>query len=175
MDRHRSHVLSISEDIEESIRSPAVANWLENVALRELALHERHAACVDARGDVYQWGDGFAGRPGSSSGKPIRTLRGKVRKQHSPSAAVPDVAMGVEHCSSPAHTDTHICIVGVWTYICALVFVGGAGTPARHADTSKLAVVGHRVAMGRGGRQGLRGHHTRCEAWVGREVSPHTP
>lgn len=72
-------MLSISEDVEESIRSPAVANWLENVALRALVLHERHAACVDARGDVYQWGDGFERRSGTSSGKPVRTLRGKVR------------------------------------------------------------------------------------------------
>lgn len=70
-------MLSISEDVEESIRSPAVANWLENVALRALVLHERHAACVDARGDVYQWGDGFERRSGTSSGKPVRTLEEK--------------------------------------------------------------------------------------------------
>ncbi|KAI0736633.1 RCC1/BLIP-II [Fomitopsis betulina] len=83
---NKSHVLSISEDVEESIRSPAVANWLENVALRALVLHERHAACVDARGDVYQWGDGFERRSGTSSGKPVRTLRGKniVRLQLTP-------------------------------------------------------------------------------------------
>ncbi|KAJ7917529.1 regulator of chromosome condensation 1/beta-lactamase-inhibitor protein II [Mycena leptocephala] len=40
------------------------------------ALHERHAACVDARGDVYQWGEGYASR-GLEDGQPTRTLSGK--------------------------------------------------------------------------------------------------
>ncbi|TFY62418.1 hypothetical protein EVJ58_g3879 [Rhodofomes roseus] len=82
----RSHTLSIDAESPDSIRAPAIAAWLENVALRELALHERHAACVDARGDVYQWGSGFEDRPGSSSGQPTRTLRGKniVRLQLTP-------------------------------------------------------------------------------------------
>ncbi|KAF8626336.1 hypothetical protein AX15_004995 [Amanita polypyramis BW_CC] len=31
--------------------------WLDNVALRDLAFHKNYAACVDARGDVYQWGE----------------------------------------------------------------------------------------------------------------------
>ncbi|KAI6036529.1 regulator of chromosome condensation 1/beta-lactamase-inhibitor protein II, partial [Pisolithus microcarpus] len=53
---------------------PQTSAWLENVALRDLALHERHAACVDARGDVYQWGDGFF-----SSAFYLRT-RGKETK-----------------------------------------------------------------------------------------------
>jgi hypothetical protein len=61
-----------------------VIAWLQNVALRDLALHENHAACVDARGDVYQWGDGFFGPPsvsadGNQDRKPTPTLRGKVR------------------------------------------------------------------------------------------------
>ena len=117
-------MLSISDGVEETIRSPAVASWLENVALRELVLHERHAACVDARGDVYQWGDGFEGRPGSSSGQPVRTLRGKVRIQRNPvGAVVSDAAMSAEHRPSPAHTDTRICAVRVWAHICALIFV----------------------------------------------------
>ncbi|KZT74173.1 RCC1/BLIP-II protein [Daedalea quercina L-15889] len=83
---NKSHVLSVGENAEDSFRTPAVANWLENVALRELGVHERHAACVDARGDVYQWGDGFEGKPGSSSGRPVRTLRGKniIRLQLTP-------------------------------------------------------------------------------------------
>ncbi|KAH9842348.1 RCC1/BLIP-II [Rhodofomes roseus] len=83
---NKSHTLSIDAESPDSIRAPAVAAWLENVALRELALHERHAACVDARGDVYQWGSGFEDRPGSSSGQPTRTLRGKniVRLQLTP-------------------------------------------------------------------------------------------
>jgi alpha-tubulin suppressor-like RCC1 family protein len=60
----------------DSVKWPSVANWLDNVALRDLALHEHHGACVDARGDVYQWGDGFFGT--DSDRKPVLTLQGKV-------------------------------------------------------------------------------------------------
>jgi hypothetical protein len=51
------------------------------VALRDLAVHAAHAACVDGRGDVYQWGGGFfaAEQSASGDGKPVLTLRGKVR------------------------------------------------------------------------------------------------
>ena len=59
-----------------------MADWLKDIALRDLALQEKHAACIDAKGDVYQWGDGFFGSSessSSSSGKPLLTLRGKVR------------------------------------------------------------------------------------------------
>lgn len=62
---------------EESLKSPSALPWLDGVALRDLALHETHAACVDARGDVYQWGD--ASTQGKIATQPIRTLRGKVR------------------------------------------------------------------------------------------------
>lgn len=76
---YRNHLLAPDAQATESIRTPAVADWLQNVALRDLVLHERHAACIDANGDVYQWGDGYF-EPGaaSSSGKPVLTLRGKV-------------------------------------------------------------------------------------------------
>ncbi|KAK2460566.1 hypothetical protein APHAL10511_007036 [Amanita phalloides] len=37
---------------------PTTVKWLDNVALRDLALHKKYAACVDARGDVYLWGSG---------------------------------------------------------------------------------------------------------------------
>lgn len=60
---------------EESLKSPTPLPWLDGVALRDLVLHETHAACVDARGDVYQWGSLST----QSNTKPIRTLRGKVR------------------------------------------------------------------------------------------------
>lgn len=69
------------KDVNTSMRTPTSAAWLENVALRDIALHRRHAACVDARGDLYQWGDGFIDSESNSSqdGKPVLTLRGKVR------------------------------------------------------------------------------------------------
>ena len=52
------------------------------MALRDLAVHATHAVCVDGRGDVYQWGDGFFGQKEedrASGGTPVLTLRGKVR------------------------------------------------------------------------------------------------
>ena len=61
---------------EESLKSPAPLPWLDGVALLDLVLHETHAACVDARGDVYQWGK--VSTQGSIATEPIRTLRGKV-------------------------------------------------------------------------------------------------
>ena len=62
----------------DPIRTPAVAEWLNNVALRDLQFHHTHAACVDARGDVYQWGNGFFGKAFAGVRSPKRTLRGKV-------------------------------------------------------------------------------------------------
>ncbi|KAI0747945.1 RCC1/BLIP-II [Daedaleopsis nitida] len=73
---NRTHVLD--DELPESIRIPTASEWFQNVALRDLALHETHAACIDARGDVYQWGDGFFGsEPGSSHARPQLTLKGK--------------------------------------------------------------------------------------------------
>ncbi|EIW60539.1 RCC1/BLIP-II [Trametes versicolor FP-101664 SS1] len=73
---NKTHILE--GDLPESVRVPTPSEWFDNVALRDLALHEQHAACVDARGDLYQWGDGFFGsEPGSSRTKPRVTLRGK--------------------------------------------------------------------------------------------------
>ncbi|KAG2365754.1 regulator of chromosome condensation 1/beta-lactamase-inhibitor protein II [Suillus spraguei] len=57
----------------QRIQYPVNASWLKDVALRDLALHERHAACVDARGDVYQWGDGFCGSSPTSKSEPKLT------------------------------------------------------------------------------------------------------
>jgi hypothetical protein len=73
--------LSPNTSKSESIRTPTVATWLDDVALRDLRLHDSHAACVDARGDVYQWGHGFFGTVANESIRvPKRTLRGKVRQ-----------------------------------------------------------------------------------------------
>lgn len=60
------------------MRQPTIAKWLEGVALRDLQLHRTHAACVDARGNVYQWGDGFFGPTSKGSAKPMPTLMGMV-------------------------------------------------------------------------------------------------
>lgn len=64
----------------EVIVRPHHATWLQDTALRDLALHEGHAACVDARGDVYQWGDAFfASCSATAGGNPLKpTLQGKV-------------------------------------------------------------------------------------------------
>ncbi|KAG8691051.1 Aminopeptidase 2 mitochondrial [Ceratobasidium sp. 423] len=58
------------------IRTPEDVPLWTGVALRDLAFHEKHAACVDAAGDVYQWGDVYYSEGNSSSG-PQRTLWGK--------------------------------------------------------------------------------------------------
>lgn len=104
---NKTHVLDFDEQTPESIRTPAAAAWLENVALRDLALHERHAVCVDARGDVYQWGDGFGSKPGSSSGKPALTLKGKniVRVQATPSRVFALSASGRIYVLSSSATE----------------------------------------------------------------------
>ncbi|KAG7092292.1 hypothetical protein E1B28_008654 [Marasmius oreades] len=70
---NRCKLLSI-KPATENVRFPQVATWLDNVALRDLAFHKTYAACVDARGDVYQWGEGFS-LPEST--KPGLTLGGK--------------------------------------------------------------------------------------------------
>ncbi|KAJ7470577.1 regulator of chromosome condensation 1/beta-lactamase-inhibitor protein II [Mycena latifolia] len=73
---NRAKILSPLLPSSITIKKPFAATWLDNVALRDLALHERHAACVDVRGDVYQWGEGFASS-GLDDGCPTRTLSGK--------------------------------------------------------------------------------------------------
>ncbi|KAI9508842.1 RCC1/BLIP-II [Russula earlei] len=75
---NRARIVSPDASDAAQIRTPAVASFLQDVALRDLAVHATHAACVDGRGDVYQWGDGFLGQhPASGNRKPALTLRGK--------------------------------------------------------------------------------------------------
>ncbi|CCO26128.1 aminopeptidase 2 [Rhizoctonia solani AG-1 IB] len=70
----------------DAIRTPEdVLSWT-GVVLRDLAFHEKHAACVDAAGDVYQWGEAYYGE-GNPSGGPQRTLSGKNISQIALSAA----------------------------------------------------------------------------------------
>jgi alpha-tubulin suppressor-like RCC1 family protein len=58
----------------DSVPYPKVLQHLSGTAFRDIALHEKHAACVDARGDVYQWGDGIF----QGDAKPRLTLAGQV-------------------------------------------------------------------------------------------------
>ncbi|KAJ3476287.1 hypothetical protein NLI96_g11263 [Meripilus lineatus] len=85
---NKTHILFPEGQSPESVRTPADAAWLSDVALRDLVLHEKHAACIDARGDVYQWGEGFfdSSRAAEST-KPLLTLRGKniIKLQATPS------------------------------------------------------------------------------------------
>ncbi|KAM6500839.1 Regulator of chromosome condensation 1/beta-lactamase-inhibitor protein II [Amanita muscaria] len=66
--------LLLPESPSDELRVPTAAAWLDNVALRDLAFHNEHAAFVDASGDVYQWGPKFFG---SESPRPRLTLKGK--------------------------------------------------------------------------------------------------
>lgn len=72
---NKSKTLDPEQD--ESLKLPSLASWLNGVALRDLALHEQYGACVDAKGDVYQWGEGYSGADAHADGKPALTLRGK--------------------------------------------------------------------------------------------------
>ncbi|KAG6886012.1 hypothetical protein C0993_006128 [Termitomyces sp. T159_Od127] len=71
---NKSNTLTMEDT--DVIRTPSIAEWLDGVALRDLAIHNDNAACVDSRGDVYQWGDGFTGRDDQKK-KPTLTLREK--------------------------------------------------------------------------------------------------
>ncbi len=83
--RIRARIISPDASDAAQIRTPVVVSFLQDVALRDLAAHATHAACVDGRGDVYQWGDGFFGQQseqsafGNGGRKPVVTLQGKVR------------------------------------------------------------------------------------------------
>ncbi|KAJ6455757.1 regulator of chromosome condensation 1/beta-lactamase-inhibitor protein II [Mycena sanguinolenta] len=77
--------------VDYSVKQPFAPAWLNDVALRDLALHERHAACVDARGDVYQWGEGYnSSRTPGDDGRPTRTLSGKniIKLQLTPTRVI---------------------------------------------------------------------------------------
>ncbi|KAH7912150.1 regulator of chromosome condensation 1/beta-lactamase-inhibitor protein II [Hygrophoropsis aurantiaca] len=79
---NKSNIIAPQAPGTERVQVPSAGDWLEGVALRDMALHETHAACVDARGNVYQWGDGFFGSQPTSAAvqefrEPKLTLRGK--------------------------------------------------------------------------------------------------
>lgn len=73
----RSHTISSNDSYDSKLPTPLSKLSGVGTALRDLAFHEKHAACVDASGNVYQWGDGFSGDASSTDG-PVLTLKGKV-------------------------------------------------------------------------------------------------
>lgn len=67
--------LDLASSEPTSLRTPTEAAFLSGRAFRDVALHEKHAAFVDARGDLYQWGSALG-----DGLNPICTLKGKVRE-----------------------------------------------------------------------------------------------
>ncbi|CAE7227454.1 unnamed protein product [Rhizoctonia solani] len=82
---NKYHLL-VTNSSKDVIRTPEEVSPWTGVALRDLAFHEKHAACVDAAGDVYQWGDAYYGEE-KLGGSPQRTLTGKNISQVALSAA----------------------------------------------------------------------------------------
>ena len=117
----RHNIINPNEPGVERVQYPVNANWLKGVALRDLALHERHAACVDARGDVYQWGDGFFGsRPTTESEArgPKLTLRGQVRRISFRESIVTQYMHWLEHHPASAHGISSVCFIGLGNNFC---------------------------------------------------------
>jgi hypothetical protein len=77
----RNHLINPERDSNDCIKFPTYAPELFQSPLRDLALSSSHAACVDASGDVYQWGDSFFGSEHTESKRPQLTLQGKVRER----------------------------------------------------------------------------------------------
>jgi hypothetical protein len=84
------------------------------VALRDLAVHTTHAVCVDGRGDVYQWGDGFFGQDRAAGGTPVLTLQGKVRPIRHAFARLLSRFRFSEYHQGAGHGITRVCSFGFW-------------------------------------------------------------
>ena len=74
----RNHLIAPERDSNDYIKSPTYAPQLFSCPLRDLAFSGSHAACVDASGNVYQWGDSFFGSEDIECRRPRLTLQGKV-------------------------------------------------------------------------------------------------
>lgn len=172
----RSHIISPGASDASQIRSPASASFLRDVALRDLAVHATHAVCVDGRGDVYQWGDGFFGedRASASEGTPVLTLRGKVRPFHRCIASPHSYfffSQRAGYHQGAGHGITHLCTFDIWEGICD---AGAGGQPISGSgcpDAVERAVVGHGLVVGRGRGSAARRDRARPKVRVGREVS----
>jgi hypothetical protein len=112
---YRDKILSPEISSDENLRTPTVAKWLDGVALRDLQLHQKHAACIDARGDVYQWGEGFFGEAVKAVHSPKLTLRSKVRLSASARKGQwANAKRLLEYCSTPAHRREALCALCIW-------------------------------------------------------------
>jgi hypothetical protein len=112
----RYNVINPNEPGVKQVQYPVNVSWLKDVALRDLRLHERHAACVDARGDVYQWGDGFFGSNPTSKSEPQGpklTLRGHVRRFPLREVIVTQFVIWLEHHPASAHRISNICSISL--------------------------------------------------------------
>ncbi len=65
------------------IKQPRPLSYTGSTPLRDLILAEQFGAAVDARGDLWCWGDGYDGdvAEGERSGKAGRSLTGKVSEE----------------------------------------------------------------------------------------------
>lgn len=73
---NKNKLISPDAPSSESLRTPSASD-LTLPPLRDLALHAAHGALVDARGDVYQWGDAHFGDTSRDNREPMPTLTGK--------------------------------------------------------------------------------------------------
>jgi len=63
------------EDARGPLKRPTPMTHLGGTPLRDLVVHEKYAAAIDARGDLWMWGAGY-----DPSGEVGRSLRGKVSR-----------------------------------------------------------------------------------------------
>ena len=154
-------------DALETIRTPSIAKWLDGVALQDLAIHQHHAACVDGRGDVYQWGSGFSGSDPGTQLKPTLTLRNKVSDFVGPFPSNLPTAK-VEHHTAETDRRTIIRTFGIWKGIRA-----GDGRQKAKSDCKRFYakfVVESWLVLGRRRDNRLCRDHTKGSPCMGRKV-----
>lgn len=76
----REGLLSPNHPTDQTSRTPTSVKWLHDTPLRDLALHEKYASCVDVKGDVYMWGSATK-EDGNKSIRPTLILKGRVRSR----------------------------------------------------------------------------------------------
>jgi len=90
--------LSPNTSKSRSIRTPTVATWLDDVALRDLRLHDSHAACVDARG-MFTSGDTDSYQA-NRSGRQNEPCEAKFVYFSCPIAVRSDATLLLEYCTA---------------------------------------------------------------------------